>query len=366
MSRSVADIKKELAEEEARVKQLTAQAYNSYLRKWYDTTLSVADREAERKKYEEMVKGLKVNSKIAALQKELEEATTASQKAGAGADSLYNEQLTTDNNARGSAQTQPRQLSQQIIDQTPYGNANANLLNRDAAQNANMQDRATTLARSRQVDALNNRVFFNPAVVGAGAEALGGAGYQQGYGRYQMPQIETEDSRAQARQRQYEQNVVNADINRQDDTRRLGLEWLQRYNQDAFNRSMAEFAANLGLNVQSTQFNNIMRVARSDPNLANFLTSLYAPGSTPPDVMSQISGRTIQGMFDQALRNNGGDYEAAAREVYPKLMQLMSSIGVGSIGGMASGIYGASQEEIEAFQNWRKNNKPAAVKGREE
>lgn len=242
----------------------------------------------------------------------------------------HTQQTTPYNNLQGPQQPLPQQFDPAATAQT--------VLDRPAAQTANMADRQTTLDRSRRVDALNNSVYFRGAYDTGGGPF--GSGQHQTWSQYQMPQIQTEDSRAQARQREYEQQIMQ-----------LPIDWVSTYNQDQFARSIANFATSLGLQTTGQQFNNVMRMAQSNPTLATMLMTMYTPGAVPPDIMSMMSGEILRGQFNDAYRQAGGDWDKTGEIFLPKFINYISQLTMNSVGAGGQGLWQGVQNQYNQFRS---------------
>lgn len=154
-----------------------------------------------------------------------------------------NTHITADQQPQGSWGQFDKELYgryEQLLRNSPYLHQNQNLANGDPALNVNGKDLAETRRLSRLADMMNNRVYLTPGKASSVRTLEGGAtsGYDSDMPTiYQMPKIATEETRQMDRMREYERQVRNRMIGRQQNALDLPLEMQRERMMEELRRS---------------------------------------------------------------------------------------------------------------------------------
>lgn len=110
---------------------------------------------------------------------------------------------------------------------TPEAEWNKDLVRGDRSTNVSGRDPRDVARLSRLADKMNNRVYLGPADIGHRTFNMGNDPIRFSQ-MYQMPKVETEDTRQMERMRQYEAQDRTRDIARQNDYKDLDRLWADR------------------------------------------------------------------------------------------------------------------------------------------
>jgi hypothetical protein len=229
-----------------------------------------------------------------------------------------------------------------------YAHMGENQVRGPRDKSANDRSAIDTLRYSRLVDRLNNRVYldgFNPGSVSHGWKVSRGTPTpMQLPDVYQMPKVETAESRSQERNEAYEAKKRSAEMQRQEDYKNYDLAnnalfqqaragkmtgsfnaeleraqalyneqlFAQKYaRDDAFKRSYDSFIAQLGLDKQSAQYNKLVQIWK-DPaggsQFAQMFANLIGSGIVPNE-LNAITNTMAKDVYNKM---RAGQYDDAA------------------------------------------------------
>jgi hypothetical protein len=237
--------------------------------------------------------------------------------------------------------------------QAPYSHLGENQVRIARDKSANDRSGADTLRYSRLVDRLNNRVYTEPMDIGSefhGWKGDTGAAMRMP-GRYQMPKVQTAESRAQARAETYEdrKNALeqartdaykNYDIAMnslfqnarsqmmqtgysnewqrnlavmQEQIHRMSYQW-----DDNYRRSYDAFIAQLGLDQQNAKYNELVKIWKSGgSNFAQMFANLIS-GGVVPNELNAITSSMGMDVWRKMQSGQLPDAAAALAEYYVK------------------------------------------------
>lgn len=247
----------------------------------------------------------------------------------------------------------------------PWQHENEDLVRGDKNLNLNGMNYNRTQALGKFADVLNNRLYIEPSDIGARGASKGGAptGSPIGIGRvYQMPKLETDETRQRDRLAKREETTLTSMINRKEAFRNQSEmlnrmqqlqqlhiagklteaeleEWKSLYDNVMYQRFYAPYEYRQAiqrikfermlseLDIKGIQINKIRELYDTGySSLATISAEVYTGVTSLPSPLNRVTDWLLQPLSRALIGGNPAEIDAALRSTIDNIQELLQRI----------------------------------------